>query len=662
MEHRFSGILTPLRIGDVVLKNRLLMTKAISQELQGPESFPAEATIKFCADAAKNGAAIVTCTPGAFPEVREGPFGSVLQTEDRRVQSYFGKMIDRIHAYGSLASASMQSFMPDRYVISDIRDRSRLPRQRPHGPPNRENPAPEMTREQIKEFIEMFTRHCVYLKNIGFDMVNIYMSYNASMLAKTLSPVYNQREDEYGGCAENRARLTKELFSSIKQACGKNFLIEAQISGEEDNPYGYKLEDTLTYLRECEGLIDIVQLRTGDNALVHPTSYCMRKNEPFSLGYAEAVKAAGIKVVTAPSGGFQDPDFIEKCIREGKTDMVAMARAFICDPEYGKKLIEGRGEDIVPCLRCDKCHGAVCSLNPKNGNAYAWSDMFEPEPAPKKVAVVGGGPAGMQAALVADSRGHEVTLFEKSDRLGGQMLHADYIPEKWAVRDFKDFQIRQLEKSAVKVELNTANAVEAVKSGGFDAVIAACGAEPKVGPVPGADRAEVWAPIDVFGREAELGHRVVVIGGTMVGVDTGIYLAQHGHEVTVITRNREIGHDHMAHGRDATVDFLDKLPGFSYITEAAAVLIDEAGVVYRTPEQEELRLPADSVVFSAGKTPRLDDCMELAGLTPFFRVVGDCNIQLNDLWLVHDLEPQARFPSPDMRQSIYTATTAALSV
>ena len=660
MNHPYSHILQPLRIGNVILKNRLMLTKAISQELQGPETFPAESTIKYCADAARNGAAIVTCTPGSFPEVADGFFGSILETDNRRVQSYFNKMIDRIHAYGSLASASMQSFMPSRYSISDIRDPGIVPARRGPGGPPGGAPVPEMTKEGIAEFIEMFTRHAVYLKNIGFDMINVYMSYNASVLAKSMSPIYNQRVDEYGGSIENRARLVRELFTAIRQACGPDFLIEAQISYDE--PGGYTMEDFVEFIRQWEGLIDILQIRTGNQGLTHPTTYSLTKEEPHTLKAAMAVKAAGIRVVTCPVGGFQDPALIDAFLAEGKCDMVGMGRAFICDSDYGKKLYAGAGEDIRPCLRCDKCHGAVCSMNPRVGLNHVWDSMFETPQRSKKVAVIGGGPSGMQAAIVAADRGHSVVLFEQSDRLGGQMLHADYVPEKWAVKDVKDFLIRQLYKRPVQVRLNTKATPELIASLGFDAVIAGCGSAPAEVPVPGGGEPWVWSPLNLFGHEAELGKNVVVVGGTILCCDAALYLAEHGHNVTLLTRSGMVAHDHLAHGRDGTMDVLMAVPNITYITEATTTLVERDAVTYTDRSGGTVRLPADDVVFHAGRRALVDEAFAFAGITPEFKVVGDCNRQLNDLWLVHDLEPRARKVEPDLRQSIFTGYTAAMSL
>ena len=443
MNHRYAHILSPIKVGNLVLKNRLINSKCIPEGIQGPQTWPTEQTINFAASLAKNGAAIVTCAPGMFRDCDPHQmFTSDFNMEDRHVKRCFRRMIDRIHAHGSVASASTMIYVPADKGISEIYDMSVIPESVLRGGPEcilgRDGtPLPGMTKEEIHAFIGNFARRCQQLQAIGFDMVNIYMSYDASILAKSLSPVFNQRKDEYGGSFENRARLTLELFREIKRVCGQDFPIEIQISGREFPDGGYTKEDFVRYCKLCEGLVDIFQIRAWTGDMTHSSHYTATKENPTNLEYAAAFKAAGIKGLCAPVGGFQDLDLIEQFIAEGKTDLVAMARAFICDEEYGVKLLEGRGEDVRPCIHCDNCHQAYCAVNPKIGLQEVWDHMFSAPRTVKKVAVIGGGPAGMEAALTAAQRGHQVTLFEQSDTLGGQLKLADFLPCKWSLHDFK---------------------------------------------------------------------------------------------------------------------------------------------------------------------------------------------------------------------------------
>ena len=697
MEHRYSHILEPVRIGNVVLKNHLMATKCISQELQGPENFPAEGTIRFAEDLAKNGAALVVCTIGSFPET-EGKtmFKSQFNMADDRVIRYFVQMADRIHAHNSLAIGALSTAIPQHVSISEKRhpELIKKPLSGPmgdFGPDGRPNPPkPEITKEEIGQFVRDFAKDCAWIKTLGFDGVNVYMCYEGSILAHALSPVLNQRVDEYGGNTENRARLATELFREIRKNCGRDFIIECQISGEEDMPDGYDVEEFLDYcsLWADEGLVDIFEIRAKNGELHHTSSFTSPEHYPTTLKYAEAFKKRGINALVAPSGGFQNPADIDDFIREGKTDMVAMARGFIADPEYGEKLIDGR-EDIVPCIRCDKCHGAVCSVNPLIGRKHYAEEMYEAVPRrSKRVVVIGGGPAGMKAALVASGRGHDVTLYEKTDSLGGQLKHAKYVEWKWALRNYTEFLIREIEKSDVTVKLNTNPTTESLSALKPDAIIAACGAYPKVSSVPGADDERIWAPIDCYGAETKLGANVIVIGGASTGAETAGYLADCGHKVILISRKPTVDYDNVAHGASCFVDYLYSHENIRIITSANTLKIENATDVtiqYDPDKQGRCQmhgpmmpdkdatavlsdnavtetLHADTVVFSAGVSPSVDECSRYAGIAAEFYVIGDANIHTNDMWKRFMLPDKAPKVGGDVKHATSTAFAAAMSI
>lgn len=663
MQHRYANILQPLKIGNVILKNRLIASKVVSMELQGPEGFLAESTMDFVSKLAKNGAAMVTCSVGVFPDKDKNYSGmSLFHMDDRDVRNYYAKMLDRIHAYGSLATASMMCALPNHLQISELHDTSRLTWRGEYGGPPYGG-KPEISKAEIREFIDNFVQQCIVMKTVGFDACNIYMSYRGSILANSLSPVLNQRTDEYGGSLENRARLTKELFRAIKEACGQDFLIEAQISPIEEEPYGYTNEEFLDYCKMCEGLVDIFHLRGWDGATSHISPYNSSRHDPFALKYAKAFKERGIKAVVAPNGGFGNLDDIDFFIGSGQCDAVILGRPFIADPEYGKKLYEGRGEDVVPCIRCDRCHGAVCSVNPQNGLAHVYPNMFDEPGVPMKIAVVGGGPAGMQAAVTAAKRGHKVTLYEKNSYLGGQLHHADYMPFKWELKDFKDYLIRQMGKLDVDICLNTEATPDLISAGGFDGLIAACGAEPTRQGIPGCENKTVFAPVDVFGHEDALGQDIVVIGGALTGTETAIYLGQLGRNVTILTRQDRIAHDNTSHAKRAILELADSVETLTQITRATTTRISENAVYYRNADGVECSIPCDSVIFCSGHKPLVDECFRFAGLTPKYFVVGDANIHRNRHYSTFEIpKDKAREVEGDVRHAVFTGHMAACSL
>ncbi|MBN1626126.1 MAG: FAD-dependent oxidoreductase [Deltaproteobacteria bacterium] len=609
---RYSHLLSPIKIGNVVLKNRMYYTKAQPTGLQGPETFPNEALINYYANAAKNGAAVVTITANRF------------DLTDRSVQAIVQQMTDAVHFYGSRVCAPLtQGAEPQGYNISetsrpDPSTRMRAEQYRLTGE------AKEITVDMIDKMIEDFVTKAKLYQSLGFDMVNFYMSYRSSILANSLSPAMNRRTDKYGGSLENRARLTLELAQAIKKACGRDFLIEAQISGEEEAG-GYTLEDAVNYSKIWEDSIDILQLRAVDGTAAHPTGYNSQKKNPITLRYAEAIKKGGAKIVTAPNGGFQDLDLNEEYIASGKTDMIAMARSFICDPEYGKKAYEGRGEDVTPCIRCNKCHGGPCSVNPMFVIGQRVESTIDPPARSKKVAVIGGGPAGMRAAIIAAERGHKVTLYEKNDFLGGQLRHADFASFQWPLKDYKDYLIRQMDKAGVEVHLNTTATPDMIKAKKYDAVLAALGSEPIVSDIPGAKAGNILAPIYVFGNRT-LGKNIVVVGGDLVGTQTGMHLAENGHRVTVLTCERELGTDgQRVHYLETLQLAYEALENFSFIAQVTTTGISDGKVTYRDSAGNEKFIQADNVVVSAGRQPRKDEALKFYGLAERFFIIGDCD-------------------------------------
>ena len=630
---RYSHLLSPINFGNVTLKNRMLYPNALPHHIQGPETFPNDALISYYSNVARNGAAVVTVR-GLGSLKKKHTF----DLTDQGVQLYLARIADAVHFYGSKLNVALTiDAEPEGVSISEIPapdpETYRMEKYRGWGAKK------EISPEEIQSTIEDWTNTSKLLQEVGFDMVSLYMSYRSSTLACSLSPAMNKRTDKYGGSLEKRARLTIDVCQSIKKACGQDFLIEAQVTGQEE-PGGYTVEDLCEYAKLWEGSVDILQIRDWDGSSSHPTGFNSEKKYPNTLSYAEAVKKSGARIVVAPVGGFQDLDLNEEYIAGGKTDMIVMARAFVCDPEYGKKAYEGRGEDVVPCIRCNKCHGEyakfsfvkdeamlvdVCSVNPKMGIAYRADRMIDAPVVSRKVAVIGGGPAGMKAAIVAAERGHKVTLYEKNDFLGGQLRHADFASFQWPVRDYKDYLIRQMDKLGVEVLLNTRATPDMIKGKGYDAIMVAVGADPAVPDIPGAKAGNVLAPIFVYGNK-NLGKNIVVVGGDVIGTQTGIYLGQNGHNVTVLTSEKRLGHDSQPVHYFSTVQLMyEAMDNFKFITEVTVTGISAGKVAYVDAKGDERSIQADNVVISAGRQPRREEAQKFYGSAGRFFAIGDCD-------------------------------------
>ncbi len=661
MPNAYKKMFSPLRIGNVILKNRLCYPNASLHCLQGPETFPADSFIAHVSGLAKSGAALVVVAdwdnypaqrmPGAMEDFVHM---QAFDMKDPSVHNYFSALAADVHMYGSKLLVSTKMPMPQGYALNRVHRPSMLT--------GKMEELEALPAERMEEAIELYVKKISLYKSLGYDGLNIRAD-------SFLLPAENERTDDYGGSVQNRTRLLLDALRRVKQTLGSDFIIEVAVHGEQPIGYGpgavtgYSHEDFLEFAKLSEGVVDILQLREKNAALAHPLPFNSKKHVYPTIEYARSARAAGVKTLLSVNGGYQDPDDIERYLEEGVIDLVSMARTFLCEPHYEEKVREGRVAEITPCLRCNLCHGnfrppwiSVCSVNPEIGIQHKLDRFVQPARRHKKVAVIGGGPAGMKAAIVAAERGHDVTLYEKSDYLGGLLVHAEYFTFKWTLKDFRDWLVRELERVGVKVVMNTAPAPEALTAAGFDTVLAALGSTPRLPTNIAGLRDESGRPLyptcyDVFGKEAELGQKVVIVGGSETGVETAMYLAENGHEVTVLTRQDEIAYDasHLHYitmcdlvrgedGRSRMISAWEKYDGLDWIVNATTTKVEGRSVVYLDREGAEHTIEADNIVICGGVIPNAEVAMAYGSCTDEFYAVGDCagagNIQrcMRDAW------------------------------
>ncbi|MBP2652336.1 MAG: FAD-dependent oxidoreductase [Firmicutes bacterium] len=638
MSNKYKNLLSPLKIGNVVLKNRMLSPNSLPHFLQGPENYPADSIITHMANRAKNGASVVTLR-GAFdptfppPSVDSLHF-PIFNLYDYKCQNYLCQFVDAIHFYDSKAAASVWPAEPTGYSVS-------------HGPAFSFNIAPlpgekvsydeEIPEKMLPKIVDQYVEQCLMLKKLGFDMASLYFAYRVPLAAKFLSPLTNKRTDQFGGSFENRARFPLMICQAVKKACGENFLIEVLMSAEE--PYGgYGIEDTIAFAKLAEGYIDILHLRPGDGELSHPTGFNSRPDTAPYIHYTQAIKESGVRMVVETAGGYLDLNQCEEVIASGQTDLIAMARSWISNPDYGVKAYQGKGEDIVPCIKCNKCHVdklygpylSVCSVNPLIGLEHRINNMIVPPATSNKVAVIGGGPAGMKAALVASERGHQVTLYEKTATLGGQLKHADFPSFKWPVRNFKNYLIKQVEKANIEVLLNTEATPELLRAENYDAVFTAVGSTPIIPAIPGITSSHVTVAKKVFGNETKLDKNVVIIGGGEIGVETGMYLAECGHSVIVLEMQNKLAADATPiHYREMFEAAWEQLENFTFILNAKCTSISAGKVTYTNANGEQKTIKAGSVVIAAGSKALQEAALAFYDTADKFFMVGDCQTAAN---------------------------------
>lgn len=498
------------------------------------------------------------------------------------------------------------------------------------------------TEKEIREHIQEHITACQWFKDAGWEGIMIHCGHGW-LPAQFLSPMYNKRTDSYGGSFENRARFTVELLQAIRKAMGPDFLIEIRVSSDEHLPGGLNLDDAVKYCQLCEPYIDLIHVSCG-----HYLS--SSRSWEFTTTYAPhganidnaAVIKQNVSVPVAVVGGINSPEMAEQAIASGKVDMVSMGRQFFADPEFPNKAMEGRADEIRRCLRCGRCYPGPsgehetekwtvkfppldsCTINPYDvwpASHHKILPELMPQPnASRKVLIVGGGCGGMQAAITASDRGHQVILCEKSHTLGGLLNFTDHTDHKIDIRNFKDLLIREVSKRPIEIRLDCEVRAELIQTIQPEAVILATGSDDLILPIEGIDQA--FTAMDVYKNDFEhLGKSTIVLGGGLVGCEAAADYIAHGIHTTIIEMQECLMPETTGLYRTAVHDFIDKNGG-KYEVNATVTKVGK-DFVTAVQNWQEITLHADSVVNAMGRKANDTSDLKKAISVPFWEI-GDC--------------------------------------
>ncbi len=685
----YAVLREPVRIGPLTAKNRVEAAPTLTCICNRDQSVTRE-LVEFYRTQARGGAGIITVHEAAIDADRAVTQPTQLNLGDDFYIPGLASIAEVIKDAGALASIQINhggrqavvELNGGRNPIGPSAQVGRFTEDRRRGVQVVE----EMTLAMIDEVVDHFAAAACRAQMAGFDMVQIHGGHGW-LISQFISPVVNKRTDEYGGSLENRARFALRVVEAVRERCGADFPIEWRLSASDLVPGGLEIDDAVAYARLMQDKVDCFQVSAGMIAeprtypYTHPSVYLPHGE---NVERAAAIKAAVNKPVAAV-GSIMDMDEGARWVAEGKTDMVALCRALLADPDLPNKTFKGEAAEIIPCIRCNTCLArgvhltpVRCTVNPRSVR----EDYYRCLPLPavrKKVVVVGGGPAGMTAARTAADRGHQVVLFERSDRLGGNLLVSSGPDFKADYRRFLDYLLGQVHRSSALLRLGTEATPDRVAAEDPDVLILAVGAEPLWPEIPGLTvdgrpAGDVFWAGDVLRGDNVLWHGdvlpaggvlkgadvllandvaqgvqipgdvVVVAGSGGMGQEAALALAGEGKRVTVVDIPGGSAHDQTVNFLDASL--LEELlaergvvlrrdlvltemrPGRVLVAREASVSADGAADAEASSALdnvgEKLELRADALVVATALRPRNDVMERLCDLAEDVRAVGDC--------------------------------------
>ena len=619
---------SPIQIGRTVFRNRMFSAPVGATDITA-DCCPGPRSQGFYELRAKGGAAAVTVSELVVHPATDGSHMLHLDLETPGCLAAHTFVADAIRRHGAVPSIELSH--SGQYAGTYMSDKNKKDSLCQWGPSDGVRPdgrqVKALSEEQIADIVKAYGNAAALAKRAGYEMIMVHAGHGW-LINQFLSPYFNHREDRYGGSLENRVRLAREILQSVRDAVGPGFPIELRMSGSELFEGGYELQDGCRIAKMLEDLVDLIHVSAGSYQFGFFTTHPSMFSEHGMNVYLAAEIKKHVSKPVATIGAINDPEMMEEILREGKADVIYMARELLADPYLPQKVFSGKEDTIVKCLRCFTCMAERpvtftrrCAVNPLIGREIEGLEV--PLAArSRKVLVAGAGVAGLKAALTAAQRGHQVILCEKSDKVGGILKSEQAIPFK---REMYELGL-SLEKMAIEagvdIRLGTAVTPEYVADQKPDALILAVGSQPIVPPLPGIDSDKVLVVNDYYLKKDKVGDTVVVLGGGLAGCECAVHLGMEGKTVHLVEMRDTLAPDCNIRHRPILMKQLEK-----YVvchTSCAGKLITQDGLVCTDADGKEILIPAETVVCAVGQRANRADVEALRYSAPFVREIGDC--------------------------------------